>query len=41
MNNDMIPHKSDLDHNYIDYKMNNARKEINNFIEELNIKKKK
>ena len=38
MNNDMIPHKSDLDHNYIDYKMNNVRKEINNFIEELNIK---
>ena len=38
MNNDMIPHKSDLDYNYIDYKMNNVRKEINNFIEELNIK---
>ena len=38
INNDMIPHKSDLDHNYIDYKMNNVRKEINNFIEELNIK---
>ena len=38
INNNTISPKNNLDRNYIDNKMNNFRKEINNFIEGLNIK---